>query len=76
MNRSSLYVDAGRGYLPGMATILSVREQTETGALARRVGGYANMLRLEAELKALEDHGQRGRIARDGSTGQLRVVAA
>ncbi|WP_198355291.1 hypothetical protein [Sphingomonas sp. MA1305] len=37
-----------------MATILSAREQTETGALARRVGGYPNMLRLKAELKALE----------------------
>ena len=75
MNQS-LYGDAGSEYQPSMATILSAREQTETGSLARRVGGYANMLRLEAELKALEDRGQRGRIARDSNTGQLRVVAA
>lgn len=59
-----------------MATILSPNEQAETSALARRVGGYAEMLRLEGELKKLEREGKRAKIARDPQTRQLRVVAA
>ena len=58
-----------------MATILSSREQAETGALARRVGGYDVMIRLERELKRIQDAGKTGKIERDPETKQLRVVA-
>ncbi|MDC7812251.1 hypothetical protein [Sphingomonas koreensis] len=58
-----------------MATILSSREQAETGALARRVGGYDVMIRLERELKKIQDAGKTGKIERDPKTKQLRVVA-
>lgn len=58
-----------------MATILSSREQAETGALARRVGGYDVMIRLERELKKIQDAGKTGKIVRDPKTNQLRVVA-
>jgi hypothetical protein len=63
-------------YLLPMATILSPREQTETGALARRLGGYDVMIRLERELKSLHDQGKRGKIQRDPKTRQFKVVAA
>jgi hypothetical protein len=59
-----------------MATILPPNEQAETSALARRVGGYDVMLRLERELKALEDRGTTARIERDPVTQHLSVVAA
>ena len=59
-----------------MATILSSAEQAETGALARRVGGYDVMVRLERELKRLQAQGKSGKIERDPKTQQLHVVAA
>lgn len=59
-----------------MATILSPRELTKTGALARRVGGYDVMIRLERELKQVQDAGRVGKIERDPKTKQLRVVTA
>jgi hypothetical protein len=59
-----------------MATILSPRELAKTGALARRVGGYDVMIRLERELKKVQESGKTGKIERDPKTKQLRVVAA
>ena len=77
-NRScaALYLAMQSSYFVLMATILSSRELTETGALARRVGGYDVMIRLERELKKLQDAGKVGKIVRDPETRQLRVVAA
>lgn len=59
-----------------MATILPPNEQAETSALARRLGGYAVMIRLERELKELEKAGKAAKIEQDPRTKRLSVVSA
>lgn len=59
-----------------MATVLSSREQSETGALARQLGGYDEMLRLEAEMRALQKKGQTPKLVMDPLTKRRKVVEA
>lgn len=54
-----------------MATVLSTQERSATGRLARKVGGYGEMLRLERELKKA---GTAARVVRDPDNGRYRVV--
>lgn len=63
-------------YVPHMATVLTAREQSETGALARQLGGYDEMLRLEAEMRALQKKGQTPKLEMDPVTKRRRIVAA
>ena len=58
-----------------MATVLTQREQSETGNLARRVGGYDEMLRLETELRAVQRAGGNPKLIIDPETKRRRVVA-
>lgn len=58
-----------------MATVLTPREQSETGALARRLGGYDEMLRLETELRAVQRAGGRPKLVTDPVTRRRRVIA-
>lgn len=59
-----------------MATVLTAREQSETSALARKVRGHSELLRLEGELRRLEAENKRPKIVKDHATGRLSVVAA
>lgn len=59
-----------------MATVLTSREKSETAAIARRLGGYADMLRLEHELKAVVARGKQPKMIRDIRTGKRTVVEA
>jgi hypothetical protein len=58
-----------------MATVLTPREQSETGALARRLGGYDEMLRLETELRAVQRLNKTPKLVMDPVTKRRRVIA-
>ena len=78
MEDTTLPVDGAdaTSYVPAMATVLTPREQSETAALARELGGYAEMIRLEAELRRLEKANKRAKIVIDSATGRRKVVEA
>lgn len=59
-----------------MATVLSSREQSETGALARRLGGYDEMLRLEAEMAEIQREGRVPKLERDPKNPKRYIVVA
>lgn len=59
-----------------MATVLTPREQSETGALARRLGGYDEMLRLEMELRTIQRQKKTPKLVMDPVTKRRSVVAA
>jgi len=59
-----------------MATVLSTREQSETGDLARRLGGYDEMLRLEAEMAKIQKEGGTPKLQRDPSNKRRFTVIA
>lgn len=59
-----------------MATVLSTREQSETGDLARRLGGYDEMLRLEAEMANIQKRGGTPKLQRDPKNKQRYIVVA
>jgi hypothetical protein len=46
-----------------------------TADVAQQVGGYSELLRLEAEMRALESKGVKGKLRRDSQTGRFEVVA-
>lgn len=58
-----------------MASVLTSREQAETSALARRVGGYSELIRLEGQIRRVQVVGGSPRLIRDRRTGRLLVVA-
>ncbi len=57
-----------------MVTILTPKEQAEIGALARRLGGYDEMLRLESEMRAIQQKGQTPKLVIDPITRRRKVV--
>lgn len=57
-----------------MTTILTCREQSEIGALARRLGGYDEMLRLEAEMRVIQKEGKTPKLVIDLITRRRKVV--
>jgi hypothetical protein len=59
-----------------MAAVLTPREQSETGALARRLGGYDEMLRLETELRAVQRQNKTPKLVMDPVTKRRRVIPA
>lgn len=63
-------------YVQGMASVLTVREQQQTSAAARRVGGYDELLRLERERRQLAREGATTRVARDAATGRIVIRRA
>ncbi len=63
-------------YVLCMATVLSTREQSETGDLARRLGGYDEMLRLEAEMANIQKRGGTPKLQRDPKNKQRYIVVA
>lgn len=75
MRRLSVDGTNATSYIHSMATVLTPREQSETAALAREFGGYAEMVRLEAELRRLEKANKRAKIVIDSATGRRKVVA-
>jgi hypothetical protein len=58
-----------------MACVLTLREQAETSALARRVRGYSELIRLDREVRQVQAAGASPKLVCDGQTGRLRVVA-
>ena len=56
-----------------MAMILTPREQTQTAAAARKVGGYDELLRLERERRRLSSDGSSTRLHRDSVSGRFSV---
>lgn len=58
-----------------MPTVLTSREKAETAAIARSVGGYSDMLRLEQELKAVIAQGLTPIMTMDPRTGKRSIVA-
>jgi hypothetical protein len=59
-----------------MATVLTPREQQETAAIAWKLGGYGEMLRLERELKAMKAAGKQPKMELDTATGKRKIVEA
>lgn len=59
-----------------MASVLTNREQRETSEVARKVGGYSELIRLEGDLRRLERSGVKSAIERDQQSGRYSVVAA
>ena len=55
-----------------MAKITSSREQRDTAAAARKVGGYSELVRLAAERRR---HGKSSSVTRDTKTGEYHVKA-
>ena len=51
-----------------MATILTIEQQRTAGSAARKVGGYAELIRLEGERRAAKG---KGRVQREGATGRV-----
>jgi hypothetical protein len=56
-----------------MASVLTIREQEQTSAAARAVGGYEELLKLEQERRRLSRRGIAARIQRTGS-GRYTLV--
>lgn len=46
-----------------------------TADVAQQVGGYSELLRLEAAMRALERKGLKGKLQRDEQTGRFEVIA-
>jgi len=59
-----------------MPTIITPREQSEIGALARQLGGYDEMLRLESEMRVIQKKGQTPKLIIDPITKRRKVVEA
>jgi hypothetical protein len=51
-----------------MATILTIDQQRTAGSAARKVGGYAELIRLERERRAAKGQGH---IERDANSGRI-----
>ncbi len=51
-----------------MASILTIEQQRTAGSAANKVGGYAELIRLEGERRAAKG---KGHIQREGSTGRI-----
>lgn len=51
-----------------MATILTIDQQRTVGSAAEKVGGYAELIRLEIERRKAKG---KGHIQRDATTGRV-----
>jgi hypothetical protein len=59
-----------------MPTVITSQEQSEIGALARQLGGYDEMLRLESEMRVIQKKGQPPKLIIDPITKRRKVVEA
>lgn len=59
----------GKTYLSNMSTITTRRDQRDTAAAARRVGGYQELVRLANERR----HSEGSTVTRDANTGHWGV---
>jgi hypothetical protein len=57
-DRLSIYAGTESDYLSSMASILSLVKQRKAGVAARKVGGYGELIRLEAERRKANGQGQ------------------
>jgi hypothetical protein len=65
-------------YLSIMASILTIDQQRTAGSAARKVGGYAELIRLEQERRAAKGQGhiqkdQSGRVVFTGKSATPRA---
>lgn len=56
-----------------MASILTLDEQRRTGAAARKVGGYGELIRIEAERRQAKGQGH---VVRDAKSGRYSFSAS
>jgi len=68
-----LYAARNDAYIASVATILTPREQSQTAAAARKVGGYDELLRLERERRQISRDGSATRVHRDPASGRFNV---
>lgn len=61
------------GYLVLMASVLTIREQEQTSAAARAVGGYEQLLKLEQQRRKLSRRGIDAKVQRNAA-GQYILV--
>lgn len=60
-------------YLVSMASVLTVREQEQTSAAARAVGGYEELLKLEQQRRKLRRRGIDAEVQRDAAGRYILV---
>ncbi|WP_257551699.1 hypothetical protein [Sphingopyxis sp. DBS4] len=59
-----------------MASVTTPREQVETSEAARKVGGYAELFRLQDERTAIRRRGMIAKLIRNPQTGRFKYIAA
>ena len=62
-------MNSRKTYLSNMSTITTRRDQRDTAAAARRVGGYQELVRLANERR----HSEGSTVTRDATTGRWGV---
>ena len=65
---SVVYQREERVYILHMATILTIDQQRTAGSAAKKVGGYAELIRLEGERRAAKG---KGHVQREAGTGRF-----
>ena len=75
--QAGLYDGRSRAYIEVMASVLTIREQAETSDLARRVGGYTELMRLQDERHEIERAGGKAVLVKnpDGSFVYRKLAA-
>ena len=71
----ALYVPLPGSYIKTMTSVLTVREQAETSEAARKVGGYAELMRLQDERRAIKRRGKVAKLVREPQTGRFKYIA-
>ena len=59
-----------------MASVTTPREQVETSEAARKVGGYAELFRLQDERTAIRRRGMIAKLIRNPHPGRFKYIAA
>lgn len=59
-----------------MVSALTVREQVELSEAARKVGGYAELLRLQDERTAVRRRGKVPKLVKNPQTGRFNYIVA
>lgn len=59
-----------------MASALPIREQEEISEAARKVGGYAELFRLQDERTAIRRRGKLAKLTTDPQTGRFKYIVA
>ena len=63
-----VYLLSQKVYINLMASILTNDQQRTAGSAARKVGGYAELIRLEGERRAAKGQGH---VQRESATGRF-----